>query len=121
MGSLDKQQSRARRRRRIKKKVNGTIEKPRVSVFRSNRHIYAQVIDDVTGKTLVQASTMDPEVGKKLKETGNMDAAEAVGTAIGERAKAAKINTVVFDRGGNLYHGRVKSLAEGARKAGLKF
>lgn len=121
MGSIDKQQAKSRRRRRIRKKVYGTIEKPRVSVFRSNKHIYAQVIDDVSGKTLVQASTMDPEVGKKLKQTGNTDAAEAVGAAIGERAKAAKIEMVVFDRGGNLYHGRVKSLADGARKAGLKF
>lgn len=121
MGSLSKEQARDRRRKRIRKKVYGTMEKPRLSVFRSNKHIYAQVIDDVSGNTLAQASTVDPEVGKKLEQTGNINASAEVGTLIGERAKSAKIEAVVFDRGGNLYHGRVKSLADAARKTGLKF
>jgi large subunit ribosomal protein L18 len=105
-------------RRRIRKKIRGSAECPRLSVFRSNKQIYAQIIDDVTGRTLVAASSMeikDGEKGNKSTQAG------AVGKALGEKAVQAGIGTVVFDRGGYLYHGRVKSLADGAREAGLKF
>ncbi|KPM31433.1 50S ribosomal protein L18 [Croceitalea dokdonensis DOKDO 023] len=105
-------------RRRIRKISSGTEARPRLSVFRSNKEIYAQVIDDVNGKTLAYASSRDK--GLEAKGT-KIEVANAVGKAIAEKAKAAGIEAVAFDRGGNLYHGRVKSLAEGAREAGLKF
>jgi large subunit ribosomal protein L18 len=114
-----KEQLKVRRQKRVRKKVSGTDSRPRLSVFRSNRHIYAQVIDDVSGRTLVAASSMEKslDVGGKKKA----EQASEVGKAIAARAREAGVETVVFDRGGNLYHGRVKALAEGAREAGLRF
>ena len=105
-------------RRRIRKISSGTEARPRLSVFRSNKEIYAQLIDDVSGKTLVAASSRDKDIDVKGTKT---EVANAVGKSIAEKAKKAGLETVAFDRGGNLYHGRVKSLAEGAREAGLKF
>ena len=104
---------------RIRKSVNGTAERPRLSVFRSNKQIYAQVIDDLSGKTLVSASSLDKEI--TLNNGSNVEAAKAVGELVAKRALAAKIEAVVFDRGGYLYHGRVAALADAARAAGLKF
>ncbi len=117
--TMYKQRLRERRRRRIRKKVKGTEQRPRLSVFRSNRHIYAQVIDDSRGHTLASASTM--EKGLELAGMKKSEQAREIGRLIAERARAAGVDSVVFDRGGNLYHGRVKSLAEGAREGGLKF
>lgn len=117
--TLYKQRLRERRRRRIRKKVKGTAERPRLSVFRSNRHIYAQIIDDQRGYTLASASTM--EKGLDLAGKEKSEQAREVGRLIAERARQAGVETVVFDRGGNLYHGRVKALAEAAREGGLKF
>ena len=108
---------RQRRHLRVRKKISGTPECPRLNVFRSNAHIHAQIIDDVNGKTLVAASSVE----MKLENGGNVAAAAAVGTEIAKRAIAAKIENVVFDRGGYVYHGRVQALAEAAREAGLKF
>ena len=102
---------------RIRKKVSGTAERPRLAVFRSLNHIYAQIIDDKTGTTLAAASTTDKALG--LKTGGNLDAAKVVGKAIAERAEKAGISTVVFDRGGYVYHGRVKALIDATREAGL--
>ena len=102
---------------RIRKKVQGTAERPRLAVFRSVNHIYAQVIDDRSGRTLATASTTEKALG--LKSGGNVDAAKAVGKAIAERATAAGISRVVFDRGGYVYHGRVKALIDASREAGL--
>jgi large subunit ribosomal protein L18 len=113
-----KREARGRRHRRVRKKVRGTSERPRLAVFRSSRHIYAQMIDDVHGHTLAAASTAETEL--KGSATATVDAAKAVGKLIGERAKAAGIATAVFDRGGFRYHGRVASVADGAREAGLK-
>ncbi len=106
---------------RVRTKVVGTPERPRLCVFRSLNHIYAQVIDDRTGRTLASASSLDKEMRKQLKGGGNVAAAKVVGKAIAERARAAGIEQVVFDRGGYKYHGRVQVLAEAAREAGLKF
>ncbi len=106
---------------RVRTKVVGTPERPRLCVFRSLNHIYAQVIDDRTGRTLASASSLDKEMRKQLKGGGNVAAAKVVGKAIAERARAAGIEQVVFDRGGYKYHGRVQALAEAAREAGLKF
>ena len=110
---------RERRKLRIRKKVNGTPERPRMSVFRSARHIYAQVIDDRAAETLVVASTNEKD--DKLAKTWNVDAAKAVGKRIAERALAKGVKQVVFDRGGYIYHGRVKALADAAREGGLEF
>jgi large subunit ribosomal protein L18 len=107
-----------RRHRRVRQKISGTPERPRLAVFRSNRHIVAQVIDDRAGRTLVAASTV--EAGLRSSATGNAAAAAAVGRLVAERAKAAGITKVVFDRGGSRYHGRVAALAEAAREAGLE-
>lgn len=112
--------ARAKRVRRIRKKISGTSERPRLRVFKSNKHIYAQIIDDVAGRTLVTMSTIDKEFSP-ADEKGKTAAAKAVGVKIAERAKAAGIEEVIFDRGGYIYHGRVKSLSEGAREGGLKF
>ena len=106
---------------RVRTKLAGTPERPRLCVYRSLEHIYAQVIDDRTGQTLVSASSLDKVTKKQLKGGGNVAAAKVVGKAIAERAKAAKIERVVFDRGGYKYHGRVKALADAAREAGLQF
>ena len=116
---LSKIQRKYRIRRRIRKVSSGTAERPRLSVFRSNKEIYAQVIDDSAGNTLVAASSRDKELAK-VKGT-KMEIAAEVGKAIAEKAKKAGVEKVAFDRGGNLYHGRVKALAEGAREAGLNF
>ena len=116
-----KQANLERRQRRVRSKVSGTGARPRLRVTRTNGHIYAQVIDDVAGVTLVAASSIDAEVKGDLKNGANIDAAKAVGEAIGRRAVEAGIKEVVFDRGGRIYHGRVKALADGARSAGLEF
>ena len=110
-----------RRKRHIRKNVLGTPERPRLAVFRSDKHIYAQVIDDYAGRTLAAASSMHADVRGELKNGGNVEAAKRVGKAIAQRAKAAGINLVAFDRGGRMYHGRVKALADAAREGGLKF
>lgn len=117
MAKTTRQDLRLARHARLRKRVTGTPEKPRLAVFRSLKHISAQIIDDTTGITLVSASSME----KDLKAGGNIEGAKKVGTAIGERAKKAGLTTVIFDRGGFQYHGRVSSLADGAREAGLEF
>jgi large subunit ribosomal protein L18 len=116
-----KQAKLERRQRRVRAKVTGTAARPRLRVTRTNTHIYAQVIDDVAGATLVAASTVDPQVRGELKNGSNTDAAKAVGEAVGRKAVDAGIKQVVFDRGGRIYHGRVKALADAARSAGLEF
>lgn len=120
MARLTTREARLRRHRRVRRRIFGTAERPRLSVFRSLSHIYAQVIDDVAGRTLVSASTLDPEVRAQLDGKPKTAEAEIVGRVVGARAKAMGIDTVVFDRGGCLYHGRVKALAEGARAGGLR-
>ena len=113
---------RQRRRMRIRKKVCGMAERPRLSVFRSNKHTYAQLIDDLAGRTLVAANTLSAQVRDKLKDAkGRKDAARLVGSVIAELAKAKGIKRIVFDRAGYRYHGRIRALAEGAREEGLKF
>jgi len=112
---------RERRHRRVRKRVRGTAERPRLCVFRSARHIYAQIVDDDAGRTLASAGTHEKGLAPDGSSRRNVAAASAVGKAIGERAKAAGIGQVVFDRGGYLYHGRVKAVAEAAREAGLEF
>lgn len=112
---------RKRKHLRVRKKISGTPERPRLCVFRSNAHIYAQVIDDLAGKTLVSASTLDKEVKEKVEFGGNIEGASEVGKLVAQRALAQGIDTVVFDRGGYLYHGRVAALAAAAREAGLNF
>jgi large subunit ribosomal protein L18 len=114
-----KRAGRIRRHRRVRKSVKGTPERPRLAVFRSNKHISAQVIDDVEGVTLATASTVEPEL--RSAGGGNVAAASDVGRLVAERAKAAGVTTVVFDRGGFRYHGRVAALADAAREAGLEF
>lgn len=109
------------RHRRLRRHLSGTAGRPRLSVFRSLNHIYAQVIDDEQGRTLVPASTVDRELKGKLGHTGDVEAAMAVGKLVAERATAKGIKQVVFDRGGHMFHGRVKALAEAAREAGLEF
>lgn len=118
---LSRDEQRQRVHARVRTKVSGTAERPRLSVYRSVGHIYAQVIDDRSGRTLVSASSIDKEVKKGLKGGGNIASAKAVGKIIAERAKAAGVVKVVFDRGGYKYHGRVKALADAAREAGLQF
>ncbi len=117
----EKRFKRIRRHRRLRNTVQGTPDRPRLAVFRSLRHIYAQVIDDTAGHTLAAASTLDDELGESLESTSNCEAAQAVGKRVAEKAIAHGLRTVVFDRGGYKYHGRVKALAEAAREAGLKF
>ncbi len=118
---IDKNQERLRRHTRVRKKITGTAETPRMSVFRSLNHIYVQIIDDVKGVTLCSASTMEKDVKEKIQGLSKTDAAKVVGKVAGEKAVALKIETVVFDRGGYLYTGRVQAVADGAREAGLKF
>ncbi|MDO8987331.1 MAG: 50S ribosomal protein L18 [Coriobacteriia bacterium] len=110
-----------RRKTRVRGKVTGTATRPRLCVTRTNSNIYAQLIDDVAGLTMASASTVDSEVRGSVKSGGNIEAAKAVGELVGRRAIEQGLTEVVFDRGGRLYHGRVKALAEGARSAGLKF
>ena len=111
-------EARVKRHRRVRKKVSGSTERPRLAVFRSNRHIYAQLIDDTSGRTLASASTAEAE--QRSGATATVDAAKAVGQLVGERAQAAGISRVVFDRGGFRYHGRIAALCDGARAAGLE-
>ena len=118
VSKINKNAMRLKRHVRVRGKISGTPERPRLNVFRSNANIYAQIIDDVNGVTLVSANTLEKEFEGA---TGNCEAAKKVGEAIAERARAKGIETVVFDRGGYLYHGRVKALAEGAREGGLQF
>lgn len=118
---LSRKQQTQRRHRRVRKKVNGSSDRPRLSVFRSNLHIYAQVIDDVAQNTIVSASTLDPALKTQFSLGGNCAASAAVGKLVAERALEKGIQQVVFDRGGNLYHGRIQALAEAAREAGLQF
>jgi large subunit ribosomal protein L18 len=112
---------RKRKHLRVRKKISGTSTRPRLCVFRSLSHIYAQVIDDTNSVTIASASTMDKEIKDKVSGTGNVEAATEVGKLVAQRALAKGIETVVFDRGGYIYHGRVSALAEAAREAGLKF
>jgi len=116
-----KVESRKRRHLRVRKTVYGTSQRPRLVVFRSNLHIYAQIVDDTQGKTLISASTLDKECKQNIKRGNNNKAAEVVGQLIAKRAQAKNIKTVVFDRGGYLFHGRVKALADAARQGGLLF
>jgi len=116
-----KVRSRERRHRRVRKKVTGTSERPRLNVYRSLSNIYAQVIDDYRGHTLVSASTLDSEIKEELSRGSNVDAARRVGEVLARRAKEKGIERVVFDRGGFKYHGRIKALADGAREGGLDF
>ncbi|MDA8329684.1 MAG: 50S ribosomal protein L18 [Candidatus Dormibacteraeota bacterium] len=118
MTNQDRATARRHRHRRVRRRLQGTSERPRLCVYRSLRHLYAQVVDDTTGRTLVAASTVEDQLGAK---GSNRASATAVGTAIAERAVAAGVNRVVFDRGGYLYHGRVQALADAARGAGLEF
>ena len=115
----DKNSVRKKRHQHVRRRVTGTAERPRLNVFRSSKHIYAQLIDDVNSVTLASSSTVDKELN--LEKGGNVDAAKKVGESIAKRALDNNIETIVFDRGGYLYHGRIKALAEGAREAGLKF
>lgn len=117
----DKQLARQRRHKRVRKKVFGTAVRPRLDVFRSLQNIYAQLVDDEGGRTILAISSLSPEVREKVKYGGNAEAAKLVGKALAEKCQEKKISQVVFDRGGYLYHGRVKALAEGAREGGLKF
>jgi large subunit ribosomal protein L18 len=121
ISKLDKNKVRRKRHLRVRNKLQGTALRPRLNVFRSTNHIYAQLIDDAAGKTLAAASTLDPELKDQIANGGNVDAARKVGELIAKRALEAGHTVVVFDRGGYLYHGRVQALAEGAREAGLNF
>ena len=116
-----RERSRVRRHHRVRLRVYGTPDRPRLNVFRSNAHLYAQVIDDTTGRTLVSASTLDESIKGKLKSGANLAAAVAVGRLVAERALKTNLKAVVFDRGGYRFHGRVKALAEASREKGLKF
>lgn len=115
------QTARDKRHRRIRKRVEGSVERPRLSVYRSLNHIYAQVVDDASGKTIASASSLDKDVRSEKGHKGNVKTADTVGGLLGRRALEKGVKKVVFDRGGYMYHGRVKALADGARKAGLEF
>ena len=117
----EKERLRKKRHRRVRSKVSGTPDRPRLNVSRSLQHIYAQIIDDTTGHTLAHASTLEASVREGLKSGGNLDAAKAIGKLIAERGKEKGISAVVFDRGGYMYHGRVQALADTAREGGLQF
>ncbi|MBP5775447.1 MAG: 50S ribosomal protein L18 [Clostridiales bacterium] len=121
IGKIDKNKIRKRKHVRVRKKISGTGECPRLCVYRSNAHIYAQIIDDEAQTTLASASTLDKEIKGSVSVGSNIEAAKAVGKLIAERAAAKDIKVVVFDRSGYLYHGRVQALAEAAREAGLEF
>ena len=116
-----RQKVRVKKHSRLRNRLNGTADKPRLAVFRSNNHMYAQIIDDTVGNTLVAASTLEKEVKAELEKTNNVEAAKYLGTVIGKRAIEKGIKAVVFDRGGYIYHGKIKALAEAAREAGLVF
>lgn len=119
--AIKRRQAREKRQTRVRRKVKGTAQRPRLSVFRSAKHIYAQIVEDSTGTTLVAVSTMAKDLADGVKYTGNIEAAKAVGAAIAQKALEKNIKQVVFDRNGFLYHGRVKALADSAREAGLSF
>ena len=122
MGSVSRAEARLRRKKRVRKKVRGTPEKPRLCVFRSSRHIYTQIVDDSAGTTLASVSSLSEDLAPKIgKNGGNKEGAALVGAALAERALALGIKKVVFDRNGFLYHGRVKALSEAAREHGLVF
>ncbi|NLL87717.1 MAG: 50S ribosomal protein L18 [Firmicutes bacterium] len=121
VAKLDRHEARKRRHLRMRKEVIGTPERPRLSVYRSLNHMYAQIIDDTEGKTLVAASSVEPELRNKLSNTKNKVAAKEVGLLIAKRALEKGITKVVYDRGGNIYHGRIAALADGAREGGLEF
>ena len=121
MAKLSRNGNRVKRHERVRKTVSGTPEMPRLCVFRSSKNIYAQIIDDVNGKTLVAASSLDKDIKEQAAYGGNKEAAKLVGEKVGKAAVDAGIKSVCFDRGGYLYHGRVKELADGARNSGLEF
>lgn len=121
IGKIDKNENRLVRHKRVRKNLSGTSERPRLCVFRSLSQIYAQIVDDTKGVTLVSASTLDPEIKKEIAGKSKTEQAKIVGQYVGKRALAKKIKEVVFDRGGYIYIGRVQALADGAREAGLKF
>ena len=126
MSRMSKHEAWTKRKRRVRKKIKGTPERPRLTVYRSGRHIYAQIIDDLSGKTLVQASSMEKEFQEKAKSAeksggSTQGGAGLVGKVLGDRVKAGGIEQVVFDRNGYIYHGRVKALADGVRETGVKF
>ena len=116
-----RQKVRAKKHMKIRNRFSGTAERPRLAVYRSNNHVYAQIIDDTVGKTIVSASTNEKKIASELEKTNNVEAAAYVGKVVAERAMAANIKEVVFDRGGFIYTGKVKALAEAAREAGLVF
>lgn len=119
VNKVSRTKTRVKKHKKIRNKINGTSERPRLSVYRSNNHIYAQIIDDLKGTTLISSSTLDKALS--LEATNNVEAAKAVGEAVAKKAIAEGIETVVFDRGGYVYHGKVQALADAAREAGLKF
>jgi large subunit ribosomal protein L18 len=121
ISKADKNKARLKRHLRVRKKIEGTTVRPRLNIFRSSKHMYAQIIDDTKGITLVAASTQDKELKDAVGNGGNVEAARKVGELIAKRAKAKGVEAVVFDRGGYLYHGRVQALADAAREAGLQF
>ena len=121
INKIDKNEERLRRHARVRKKISGTAQTPRMSVFRSLKHIYVQLIDDVKGVTLCSASTEQKDIAAKVAKLNKTEAAKIVGKAVAEKAKKLGVETVVFDRGGYLYTGRVQALADGAREAGLNF
>lgn len=117
----DKNKARLKRHLRVRKKIEGTTVRPRLNIFRSSKHMYAQIIDDISGVTVAAASTQDKELKSDVSNGGNVESARKVGELIAKRAKAKGVEHVVFDRGGYLYHGRVQALADAAREAGLQF
>lgn len=121
LNKVRKNEKRKKRHLRLRNKVQGTPQRPRLNVYRSLNNIYAQIIDDIAGVTLVSASTLDKEVASQIENAGKKESARIVGKIVAERAKNKEIKAVVFDRGGYIYHGRIKELAEGAREAGLEF
>ena len=121
VSKVSRQEVRVKKHKRLRNRFSGTPERPRLAVFRSNNHMYAQIIDDTVGNTLVSASTLEKSVKAELEKTNNVDAAAYLGTVIAKRAIEKGIKTVVFDRGGYIYHGKVAALAEAAREAGLEF
>ncbi len=121
VNKVSRKEVRVKKHMRIRNRFSGTAERPRLAVFRSNNHMYAQIIDDTVGNTLVSASTLEKEVKAELTKTNNVDAAAYLGTVIGKRAVEKGITKVVFDRGGFIYHGKIAALADAAREAGLEF
>ena len=122
MGSIDKKEARLRRKKRVRKKIKGTPDRPRLNVFKSSKHIYAQIIDDIGGKTLVSVSSLSPYIRKLINNNGgNINGARVVGGHIAKKALDKGIKRVIFDRNGFLYHGRIKALADAAREGGLEF